>query len=101
MDTERFLEEIRHYPFLYDKTMPDYKDIEAKMNTWDLIGSIISVPPKRMHPISSRRISRAATLKRQQTRHHGNVERCAEIVVACHSSDDCTVKSESSDPTLP
>ncbi|KAL3251369.1 hypothetical protein MRX96_055119 [Rhipicephalus microplus] len=39
MDTERFLEEIRLYPFLYDKTMPDYKDMEAKMNRWDLIGS--------------------------------------------------------------
>ncbi|KAH8009249.1 hypothetical protein HPB51_013903 [Rhipicephalus microplus] len=163
MDTERFLEEIRLYPFLYDKTMPDYKDKEAKMNRWDLIGSMfgltgtqamlkfknirdrwmklasgveantrsgapsnkgkikwplfsiidsmlrqtphyaenISVPPKRMDPISSRRISRAATLKQQQTHHHGNVERCAEIVVACHCSHDCTVKSESSEPTLP
>ncbi|KAH8042488.1 hypothetical protein HPB51_023536 [Rhipicephalus microplus] len=163
MDTERFLEEIRLYPFLYDKTMPDYKDKEAKMNRWDFIGSMfgltgtqamlkfknirdrwmklvsgveantrsgapgnsgkikwplfsiidsmlrqtphyaenISVPPKRMDPISSRRISRAATLKQQQTRHHGNVERCAEIVVACHCSHDCTAKSESSEPTLP
>ncbi|KAH8020777.1 hypothetical protein HPB51_003434 [Rhipicephalus microplus] len=138
MDTERFLEEIRLYPFLYDKTMPDYKDKEAKMNRWDLIGSMfgltgiqamlkfknirdrwmklvsgvertqdtcfmpsVSVPPKRMDPISSRRISRAATLKQQQTRHHGNVERCEEIVVACHCSHDCTVKSESSEPTLP
>ncbi|KAL3200022.1 hypothetical protein MRX96_043641 [Rhipicephalus microplus] len=61
----------------------------------------ISVPPKRMDPISSRRISRAATLKQQQTRHHGNVERCAEIIVACHCSHDSTVKPESSEPTLP
>ncbi|KAL3182420.1 hypothetical protein MRX96_007605 [Rhipicephalus microplus] len=43
MDTERFLEEIRLYPFLYDKTMPDYKDKEAKMNRWDLIGSMFGL----------------------------------------------------------
>ncbi|KAH7964037.1 hypothetical protein HPB51_027724 [Rhipicephalus microplus] len=59
----------------------------------------ISVPPKRMHPISSRRISRAATLKQQQTSHHGNVERCEEIVVAGHCSHDCTVKWESKEQT--
>ncbi|KAL3198149.1 hypothetical protein MRX96_014491 [Rhipicephalus microplus] len=38
-----FLEEIRLYPFLYDKTMPDYKDKEAKMNRWDLIGSMFGL----------------------------------------------------------
>nr|XP_037290340.1 uncharacterized protein LOC119185433 [Rhipicephalus microplus] len=43
MDTERFLEEIRLYPFLYDKTMPDYKDKQAKMNTWDIIGSMFGL----------------------------------------------------------
>ncbi|KAL3181264.1 hypothetical protein MRX96_008761 [Rhipicephalus microplus] len=138
MDTESFLEEIRLYPFLYDKTMPDYKDKEAKMNRWNIIGSMFGLtgtqamlkfktirdrwmklvsgveantrsgapgnngkwqPPKRMDPISSRRTSRAATLKQQQTRHHGNVERCEEIVVAGHCSHDCTVKSESSEQT--
>ncbi|KAH8024697.1 hypothetical protein HPB51_000661 [Rhipicephalus microplus] len=43
MDTERFLEEIGLYPFLYGKTMPDYKDKEAKMNRWDLIGSMFGL----------------------------------------------------------
>ncbi|KAL3186077.1 hypothetical protein MRX96_028206 [Rhipicephalus microplus] len=43
MDTERILEEIRLYPFLYDKKMTDYKDNEAKMNRWDIIGSMFGL----------------------------------------------------------
>ncbi|XP_065300894.1 uncharacterized protein [Dermacentor albipictus] len=37
-DFERFLECIRSYPFLYDKTHCDYKDTDGKTNRWELIG---------------------------------------------------------------
>ncbi|KAL3181825.1 hypothetical protein MRX96_008132 [Rhipicephalus microplus] len=43
MDTERCLEEITLYHFLYDKTMSDYNNKEAKMNRWDLIGSMFGL----------------------------------------------------------
>lgn len=36
---ERFVEAVRHFPFLYDKTHPDFKDKQAKMNRWDIIGT--------------------------------------------------------------
>ncbi|XP_070392795.1 uncharacterized protein [Dermacentor albipictus] len=40
---ERFLEVVRQYPFLYDKTKPEYKDTEAKMNRWHLIGKEFAI----------------------------------------------------------
>ncbi|KAL1426868.1 hypothetical protein MTO96_017945 [Rhipicephalus appendiculatus] len=43
MDVEGFLEEVRLYPFLYDKTLPNYKDKEEKMNRWDLIGALFGL----------------------------------------------------------
>ncbi|KAH7967768.1 hypothetical protein HPB52_002240 [Rhipicephalus sanguineus] len=43
MDVEAFLEEVRLYPFLYDKTLPNYKDKEEKMNRWDLIGALFGL----------------------------------------------------------
>ncbi|KAK8762746.1 hypothetical protein V5799_025988 [Amblyomma americanum] len=35
---EQFLETVRVFPFLYDKTHPEYKDKDAKMNRWAIIG---------------------------------------------------------------
>ncbi|XP_075535670.1 uncharacterized protein LOC142571303 isoform X1 [Dermacentor variabilis] len=35
---EQFLETVRLFPFLYDKTYPEYKDKDAKMNLWAIIG---------------------------------------------------------------
>ncbi|XP_072142905.1 uncharacterized protein [Dermacentor andersoni] len=35
---EQFLETVRLFPFLYDKTHPEYKDKDAKMNRWAIIG---------------------------------------------------------------
>lgn len=40
---QRFLEEVRLYPFLYDKTQPNYKDKEEKMNRWELIGALFGL----------------------------------------------------------
>ncbi|CAN8012970.1 unnamed protein product [Ixodes pacificus] len=37
--TERFLETVGLFPFLYDKTQPDYLDKDAKNNRWEMIGS--------------------------------------------------------------
>ncbi|XP_072145341.1 uncharacterized protein [Dermacentor andersoni] len=35
---EQFLETVRLFPFLYDKTHPEYKDKDVKMNRWAIIG---------------------------------------------------------------
>ncbi|XP_070384990.1 uncharacterized protein [Dermacentor albipictus] len=35
---EQFLETVRLFPFLYGKTHPEYKDRDAKMNRWAIIG---------------------------------------------------------------
>ncbi|KAH7971964.1 hypothetical protein HPB52_004495 [Rhipicephalus sanguineus] len=43
---QRFLEEVRLYPFLYDKTQPNYKDKEEKMNRWELIGALFGLTTK-------------------------------------------------------
>ncbi|KAL1445844.1 hypothetical protein MTO96_044779 [Rhipicephalus appendiculatus] len=42
MDVEGFLE-VRLYPFLYDKTLPNYKDKEEKRKRWDLIGALLGL----------------------------------------------------------
>ncbi|XP_077564650.1 uncharacterized protein LOC144180132 [Haemaphysalis longicornis] len=36
---EHFIEAVRHFPFLYDKSHSDFKDKQAKMNPWDIIGT--------------------------------------------------------------
>ncbi|XP_049519425.1 uncharacterized protein LOC125943910 isoform X3 [Dermacentor silvarum] len=40
---QRFLELVREYPLLYDKMDPEYKDTEAKMNRWTIIGQEFSL----------------------------------------------------------
>lgn len=37
--TERFVETVRLFPILYNKSNPEFKDKQAKDNRWDIIGS--------------------------------------------------------------
>lgn len=38
MDTEKLIEEVRNYPFLYDRGHVDYKNIDKKIEKWREIG---------------------------------------------------------------
>ncbi|KAH9383997.1 hypothetical protein HPB48_025974 [Haemaphysalis longicornis] len=37
--TERFVEAVRQFPFLFNKMHPEFKDKHAKRNRWDIIGT--------------------------------------------------------------
>ena len=47
--TERFLETVRLFPFLYDKTQPDYQDNDAKNNRWEIIGEEFGITGEFLH----------------------------------------------------
>nr|XP_054919465.1 uncharacterized protein LOC129381036 [Dermacentor andersoni] len=44
---EQFLETVRLFPFLYDKTHPEYKDKDAKMNRWAIIGRTFDLTARK------------------------------------------------------
>lgn len=47
---ERFVEVVRQFPFLYDKTCPEFTDKRAKMNRWDIIGSKFALSGECFRP---------------------------------------------------
>ena len=40
---EELMNEVQHYPVLYDKSMRDYKDLRKKQNAWKEIAKTLQI----------------------------------------------------------